>query len=220
MSTMAVKTQKPNFLPEFLNFYLFLIVVGIFAAPLGYAWVFHRFVSNSVKNLYIKNFLIYFTWVWMGILTPVLYIAWAESLGLNLIDNIPFANILWWSSELFHFLIFVIFLWCTYRVVRYKITPYSALYIALYQGVHVIYNGCPVSEVQNWITNNGGPFAPIDNTFWRGVFVGYEIPARLVFVFIVGIFVALTYVQFQRLDYGREKWLDFWLEPSLNKYQK
>jgi hypothetical protein len=66
----------------------------------------------------------------------------------------------------------------------------------------------------------GDHLKSFQNTFWRGIFGEYDGPARLFFAVIVGIFVALSYIQFKRLGYGRDKWLDFWLEPELNQYQE
>lgn len=80
-----------------------------------------------------------------------------------------FPSFIFWVTEAFHFAIMIIMFVGIYRIIFKPLAPYSALYVGIYHLVHSLYNGCPLSELQNYVSLQAG-IEPIDNIFWRGLF--------------------------------------------------
>ncbi len=122
----------------------------------------------------------------------------------------------YWLTESIHFLIFLAFFYCCYRIIRYTITPYSNLYVASYVGTHTIYNGCPITQTQNYLLNMGGGKSA-DNLFWVGFFQGKTDFARMIFALLCLILFVSAVIQLHRLKLKTPYWYTFWLENKLNK---
>jgi uncharacterized membrane protein YccF (DUF307 family) len=99
------------------------------------------------------------------------------------------------------------------RVIRFPFTPYSAIYAGLYNGIHVVYGGCPVSELQNYLSLQTTSLTPVDNIFWRGIF-GTDLEVlNILRVFFGAFSIILIYLGYKQISkIPVDKWQVAWAE--------
>jgi len=84
--------------------------------------------------------------------------------------------------------------------------PYSGFYVAALFFVQSIYNGCPFSDIENWLAVRVG-YAAVSNQFLFGVFEQYTLIARVICLILSLIILRYSYQAWLRpqvvVDFGR-----------------
>lgn len=107
-------------------------------------------------------------------------------------------------SLVVHNLIFLLILICISRLFFVKYTPYSIFYIASILLVQAIYNGCPISDINNFFSYRIG--IEIDqNQFFGGIFGQYSLYIRILTLLSSTL---LFYVSYKTWDKPKTK-VDF-----------
>ena len=91
-------------------------------------------------------------------------------------------------SVMIHHAIFAIFGFSLLRVFAAKYTPYSAMYLGCVSIIQSLYNGCPVTVINNFFADLAG-VERSPNEFWGGIFGVYNIPFRLILLIMGVVFV-------------------------------
>lgn len=215
---MTEKKYQVNHVPKLINYLLLiclLILTGLFFFPLTPGIPFGVFLFKRLSG-WVRYF-----WFSMLVLLSI-FLGYYYYVSLNILNDqllgssVSTYNILFWISEIFHFTLMILAFYCIYRTFRYKYAPYSGLYIVGYFGTHVIYNGCPITETQNYLALQG-TIEPVANTFLQIELGLWETPLRI----LVGSFLLILtwsiYKQFSELDIKPRHYLDWWNEPKLSK---
>jgi hypothetical protein len=127
-----------------------------------------------------------------------------------------FYLISYYISEVFHSLFLVVFIYTLYQILSKKYTPYSNIYAGIYFGTHAVYNGCPISTLQNLLSQRAG-LETIDNLFLRAELGVWNLPLRILsLILVVGLFYN-SYMTFKKLEIKPKYWLHYWLESKLNR---
>jgi hypothetical protein len=207
----------------FWSAYLLFLIGGYFAAPLTVGIAFVLIVRRKYNLAKSTSFIIFASLI-IALAFFITFLYWILLLnqwGLSNISFIIFPATIFWIVEIFHFAILVLFIISIVRVIRFPFTPYSAIYASLYNLVHVIYGGCPISELQNYLALQTETITPIDNIFWRGVF-GTDPQVlnilRVVFGIISLTFLYLAYIQLNKIPV--DKWTTAWTDKDFNNYNK
>ncbi len=72
-----------------------------------------------------------------------------------------------------HYTIFILFTISLVRFFIYKHTSYSAIFIGTVGVLQSIFNGCPVTTLNNYLATKAGGIDLEDNSFWGGMFGEY-----------------------------------------------
>ncbi len=219
--SLAYFKSKPALYFGLVSFVI--LILCYFATPLVCFYLAIRFVElkfNLKRNWYFWLF----ATVMMGtafFITSLYWILLANQSGFINYEILFYPEIVFWIIEIFHFLILVTFVICLIRVIRFPFSPYSALYASIYNGVHVLYGGCPVTELQNYLSLQTETITPIDNIFWRGIF-GTDPEILNILRVVFGLFslalVYLAYKQFMKIPV--DKWTTAWAEKDFSSYNK
>jgi hypothetical protein len=115
--------------------------------------------------------------------------------------------ILFVISLIVHQLVFVFFALAIIRIFTHKITPYASLYVAIVSIVQVVFNGCPLTELNNFLLLKAG-FSDVEsNAFWGGIFGDYTNYFRL-------LFLGVSFVMFY---YAYKTWKNVKVPVSLGR---
>lgn len=107
-------------------------------------------------------------------------------------------------SLVVHNVIFLLVLICIARLFLVKYTPYSIFYIASVLFVQAIYNGCPISDINNFFSYRIG--IEIDqNQFFGGIFGQYSLYIRILTLLSS---ILLFYISYKSWDKPKTK-VDF-----------
>jgi hypothetical protein len=115
--------------------------------------------------------------------TQTLYIPILVNKKIHMLQTTIY-TILFAISLVIHQVIFAFFTFSLFRIFLYKNTPYASLCVAIVCIIQVVCNGCPVTDINNFLLLKAG-FTDVDsNAFWGGIFGDYTGVFRLVFLFI------------------------------------
>ncbi|MEM1312827.1 MAG: hypothetical protein AAGF07_05190 [Patescibacteria group bacterium] len=90
--------------------------------------------------------------------------------------------ILYAISIVLHQLVFILFVGSLVRVFLIKYTPYASLYLAIITIIQVIFNGCPLTNLNNFLYVKAGFTDLQSNFFWGGIFGEFTSLARMLFL--------------------------------------
>lgn len=100
--------------------------------------------------------------------------------------------ILYTGFSAIHLFITFLFFISFARVIFAKYTPYSGFYVASIFCVQAIYNGCPFTEMQNWLGLRAGNLAD-PNEFMFGAFGDFTTIPRIIFFMLSVVIFRYSY---------------------------
>jgi hypothetical protein len=108
-------------------------------------------------------------------------------------------SILFAISLTVHQLIFVFFTLSLVRILTHKYTPYASLCVAIVSIIQVIFNGCPVTDLNNYLLLKAGFNNVENNAFWGGIFGEYTSFARFLLLFVSLVMFYYSYKTWKKV---------------------
>lgn len=125
------------------------------------------------------------------------------------------------AIEILHIIVFAGFFYCIFNIIFLKKSPFSLIYVGMYNIIHAIFEKCPIISLQNFLNPLAGN-AQFKNTFWQDLFGDYTQLMRLVISLLSLAMFYLAFKQLQKANY-KFRYLDCyfpWQDYKLNQAQK
>jgi hypothetical protein len=200
---------------KYLAFISSIVIGSLVAFPITLWILFSWIVSLLEINKLFKILIILVAFIYATITNIYFYIS---LLTIDTDGPRTYFVTYFWSLEVIHFAMLTAFVYALYRIIRYKYTPYSFAWAGCYQLAHVLYNGCPITEVQNYLAFRAN-INGVSNEFWQGAFgSGEEVLIFRIFFGLICIMLLYTgFVQYKKLEIQPKYWVAFWQESKFNK---
>jgi len=103
------------------------------------------------------------------------------------------------SLDIVHNILLLLSFFSIVRIVTTKVSPYSSIYLGIVLLIQSVYNGCPLSDLQNLVALQINKES-IPNQFNGGVFGDFTSIARLFFFCFSLIFLYYSYRTWNKVN--------------------
>lgn len=193
----------------FLIMTLTLVILSIFFYPVASVLVLIIFLNQSYPNLKNKK-LLFTALLSIAVFFNIFHI-WSFITPTPKVFLPKISNILFWITEIYHASLFFLMILGVVKMIAKKYAPYSIIYVGLYNFVHALYNGCPISQLQNFFLSSSNQTL-VKNIFWFGYLGDLTNVFRVLFLFIGPLLFFTSYRQYIKLAIPLEDWISFWKE--------
>lgn len=105
------------------------------------------------------------------------------------------------ALETLHLIVFAGFFYCIYNIIFIKYSPFSLIYVGLYNILHAIMDKCPIISLQNFLNPAAGT-AQYQNEFWQGFFGDWTTVMRVVISLLSIFMFYVSWAQLKKLKYN------------------